>query len=111
MLTEYELTTLQANLHLLKPDELTEVLSALEELERRKRAQLCHDDLIEFCKHMDPNYKVGKHHRRLADLLMKMERGEEDRIGVSVPPRHGKSQLVSIYFPAWYLGRNPIRRC
>ena len=85
-------------------------LEKLEEMERRKRVQACHDDLIEFCKANDPNYKVGKHHRRLADLLMKMEKGEEDRCGVSVPPRHGKSQLVSIYFPAWYLGRNPSKK-
>lgn len=26
---------------------------------------------------------------------------------VFVPPRHGKSELCSIGFPAWYLGRNP----
>ena len=26
------------------------------------------------------------------------------------PPRHGKSQLVSIFFPAWYLGRNPDKK-
>jgi len=110
MLTEYELNALHANLHLLKEDELTEVLAALEELERRRAAQLCHDDLIEFCKAMDPNFKVGRHTRRLGDLLMKMERGEEDRIGVSMPPRHGKSQMVSIYFPAWYLGRNPDKK-
>ena len=110
MLTEYELTALHANLHLLKADELTEVLAALEELERRKLAQTRHDDLIEFCKAMDPNFKVGRHTRRLGDLLMKMERGEEDRIGVSMPPRHGKSQMVSIYFPAWYLGRNPDKK-
>lgn len=25
-------------------------------------------------------------------------------------PRHGKSELVSVRFPAWYLGRNPDRR-
>ena len=110
MLTEYELTALHANLHLLKADELTEVLAALEELERRRLAQTRHDDLIEFCKAMDPNFKVGRHTRRLGDLLMKMERGEEDRIGVSMPPRHGKSQMVSIYFPAWYLGRNPDKK-
>jgi predicted phage terminase large subunit-like protein len=110
MLTEYELTALHANLHLLKADELTEVLAALEELERRKLAQSRHDDLIEFCKAMDPNFKVGRHTRRLGDLLMKMERDEEDRIGVSMPPRHGKSQMVSIYFPAWYLGRNPDKK-
>ena len=107
MLQSSEIEFLQANLDKLSETELAEVLLSLEELEARQQAQRCQDDLIEFCKAMDPNYKVGKHHRRLADLLMAMERGEEDRIGVSVPPRHGKSQLVSIFFPAWYLGRNP----
>jgi len=110
MLQSAEIEFLQANLDKFNPDELAEVLTSLEELERREYTQRCHDDLIEFCKHMDPKYKVGKHHRRLADLLMAMERGEEDRIGVSVPPRHGKSQLVSIFFPAWYLGRNPNKQ-
>jgi predicted phage terminase large subunit-like protein len=92
------------------PEEQREIEQLADVLEQRKLAQTCRDDLIEFCKHMDPNYKVGRHHRRLADLLMKMERGEEDRIGVSVPPRHGKSQMVSIFFPAWYLGRNPDKK-
>jgi hypothetical protein len=27
-----------------------------------------------------------------------------------MPPRHGKSQLISIYFPAWFLGRNPDKK-
>lgn len=27
-----------------------------------------------------------------------------------MPPRHGKSELASIRFPAWYLGRNPDKR-
>jgi predicted phage terminase large subunit-like protein len=56
---------------------------------------------------MQKDYKVGAHHKRLADLLEDIERGYRDRICVSVPPRHGKSQLVSIYYAAWYLGRNP----
>ena len=29
---------------------------------------------------------------------------------VTLPPRHGKSQLISQYFPAWYLGTFPDRR-
>ena len=107
MLTEAELESIQANIGNMDEQELLEVLSALEELEARKIAKARQDDLIEFCKHMDPSYKVGKHHRRLANLLMAMERGDEDRIGVSVPPRHGKSMLVSTFFPAWYLGKNP----
>lgn len=40
---------------------------------------------------------------------MQVERGEIDRLMLMVPPRHGKSQLASIHFPAWYLGRDPHR--
>lgn len=32
------------------------------------------------------------------------------RIILCVPPRHGKSELVSKFFPAWYLGVYPNRR-
>jgi predicted phage terminase large subunit-like protein len=29
---------------------------------------------------------------------------------VNIPPRHGKSQLVSIYFPAWFIGKYPNKK-
>lgn len=29
---------------------------------------------------------------------------------IEAPPRHGKSELISRYLPAWYLGRYPDRR-
>ena len=29
---------------------------------------------------------------------------------IEAPPRHGKSELISRYLPAWYLGRYPNRR-
>lgn len=32
------------------------------------------------------------------------------RLVVEMPPRHGKSELVSRYFPAWYLGKHPEHR-
>lgn len=32
---------------------------------------------------------------------------KKTRIILSIPPRHGKSQLASIYFPAWSLGLYP----
>jgi len=41
---------------------------------------------------------------------MDIEKGDKDRICVNIPPRHGKSQLVSIMFPAWFLGRNPNKK-
>ena len=39
-----------------------------------------------------------------------MERGEIDRLMLLVPPRHGKSELASKRFPAFYLGRHPHRQ-
>jgi predicted phage terminase large subunit-like protein len=109
-LSEAELRYLYNNLHTLTPQEQEEILRIAEELERRRTAQKCRDDLIEFCKAIQPDYKVGKHHRKLANMLMAMAEGKKDRICVNIPPRHGKSQLVSIYFPAWYLGKFPDRK-
>jgi len=90
--------------------EVTEIEKMVDELDNRQKNQVAYDDLIEFCKRMMPDFIVGKHHRILADMLMDIERGTKDRACVNIPPRHGKSQLVSIFFPAWYLGRNPDKK-
>jgi len=121
--TAAELDLLLQNLNSYTPEEQEEILKIVEELEARQRAEAAYNDLIEFCKQMQADYKVGKHHRILADMLMDIERGKEysddgedlpdtgkDRICVNMPPRHGKSQLISIYFPAWFLGRNPDKK-
>jgi hypothetical protein len=109
-LTEEEINELVENIDMFEPHEQSEILDIAAALADRKRASACVDDLIEFCKHMQPDYKVGKHHRILADLLMKIAKGEKDRICVNIPPRHGKSQLVSIYFPAWFIGKYPNKK-
>lgn len=47
------------------------------------------------------------------DLVAAAERQPSDRpriLLVAVPPRHGKSTLISVYTPAWYLGLFPERR-
>lgn len=108
--SEEELRALADNLHLLDPDEAEEVERLLEELESRTRREAAKEDLIAFCRYMDPNYKVGAHHRVLADKLMALESGAKDRATVNMPPRHGKSELVSKYFPAWFIGRNPTQK-
>lgn len=42
--------------------------------------------------------------------LMGVATGEITRLLVTMPPRHGKSEFISKYFPAWYLGTFPDRR-
>jgi hypothetical protein len=101
-LTDSELQFLAQNLDKFDDVEAEELNLVVDEVTNRKIARACRVDLIEFCKRMQPDYKVGKHHRILADELMAITRGEKDRVCVNIPPRHGKSQLVSIYFPAWF---------
>jgi len=105
-----EIEALLNNLDDLSPEELAEIDQMVDELASRKANQTAYDDLLGFCKKMDPNYIVGRHHRILSNMLMAIERGDKDRICVNMPPRHGKSQLVSIFYPAWFLGRNPDKK-
>jgi predicted phage terminase large subunit-like protein len=108
--TESDIQVMLDNLDKYTPQELSDINTIVDELSTRNYNQRAYDDLIAFCQHMQSDYKVGKHHRILADMLMDIEQGNKDRICVNIPPRHGKSQLVSIMFPAWYLGRNPGKK-
>lgn len=56
-----------------------------------------------------PAYQTSPHHARIAEALEAVERGELPRLMIDIPPRHGKSELVSVRFPAWYIGRHPDR--
>jgi predicted phage terminase large subunit-like protein len=108
--TKDDLQEMLANIDELQDEEIAEIEEMFHVLQTREQNKLAYDDLIAFCKKMQPDYLVGKHHRILADMLMGIEYGDKDRICVNIPPRHGKSQLVSIMFPAWFLGRNPDKK-
>jgi len=77
---------------------------------RELRLRLCREDLIEFCKRVDPKaveqYRAA-HLRQIADKLEAVERGEIKRLFITTPPKHWKSSLVSEKFPAWYLSQHP----
>jgi predicted phage terminase large subunit-like protein len=45
-------------------------------------------------------------HRELLDVIG----GRTKRLLVQMPPRHGKSEFISVYFPAWWLGSQPDSR-
>ena len=80
---------------------------AAEELLKRKEA---HDRLIPFVEYTLPAYEAGNHHRYIAEKLEAVAQGELKRLIIQAPPRHGKSQLGTIHFPAWYLGHNPAQQ-
>ena len=87
-------------------------------LQRRQKAAAAHDDLLEFAEFMMPDtdapddvtkssYITALHHRAIAAALEQVEAGKIKRLIINVPPRHGKSQLSSRLFPAWFMGRHP----
>ncbi len=69
------------------------------------------NNLIDFSIATDPGYQDTWFHETLAAILQsaikKVEKGEDVRIILECPPRHGKSEIATKKFPAWALGHHP----
>jgi hypothetical protein len=67
--------------------------------------------LIDFSIATDAQYQDTWFHETMAiifqSVLKKVENGEDARVILTVPPRHGKSELATMKFPAWMLGKHP----
>ena len=53
------------------------------------------------------DFATNWHFRVMAAKLAAVREGKIRRLVVNVPPRHLKSHLASVSFPAWCLGHNP----
>lgn len=69
-----------------------------------------YQNLLNFTLSTMPNYVIGRHHAILANKLRRVVEGKCKRLMIFMPPRHGKSEIASVRFPAWALGRNPNLR-
>lgn len=65
------------------------------------------DDLVAFGRFIQQDFEAPWHIQVIADALMKVERREIKGLLLNVPPRHGKTNLASILFASWYVGRHP----
>lgn len=81
------------------------------ELTREELRQLARVHPVAWAMYAsEGKWKRAKHLMWLADQLMRLSRGEIHRLAVSMPPRHGKSEFISKYFPTWWLGAFPQHR-
>src|SRR5690348_18514943 len=55
-------------------------------------------------------WRTPLHLRAINLKLRKVGAGRLDRFAAFMPPRHGKSLLMSQFFPAWFLLLYPHRR-
>jgi predicted phage terminase large subunit-like protein len=72
-----------------------------------KLRSVARSSLTQYTSFTLPRYDVTWFHQQIADLLEQVVWGGVRRLMVFAPPRHGKSELVSIRFPAFYLGHQP----
>ena len=83
-------------------------------LEAVKRTR-CERSLYEFVQQswyvletdpFDPTWHV----QYLCELLEQVAQGKRLRLIVNMPPRYGKSLIISVFFPVWLWLREPSRR-
>ena len=63
--------------------------------------------LANFATYTDSRYQMNWHHATLCEYLDRLVAKETRRLMVFMPPRHGKSELVSRKLPAFIFGKNP----
>jgi predicted phage terminase large subunit-like protein len=94
-----------------------EVLATAKRLLQLKRA---HDELLQFAQAVNPHpdhpddaeksrFIIKPHHVLIAEALQEVESGECLRLAISMPPQHGKSELISRLLIAWMTGRKPYK--
>ena len=87
----------------------TEKLAFEKEMQKKK----VRDRYVYYLKYVYPDFIITPFHALLANICQsvveKVEHGQTVRLCISVPPRHGKSMVVTKTLPSWYVGRNPGR--
>lgn len=72
---------------------------------------LARRSLLFFTRKTHPSYTPGWVHedicKRLERFSQQVREKKRPRLMLLMPPRHGKSELASIRFPAWHLGHAP----
>jgi predicted phage terminase large subunit-like protein len=91
-----------------KQEDLSAQVKAEQELAKRI---LSRKRLLPFVERFNPDYQAGWVHKDICQRLEKFSEQvankESPRLMLFMPPRHGKSTLASVAFPAWHLGRHP----
>ena len=101
--------------------EIAEMERQLLAATRLLRVKQAKQSLIDFTRMTMPDpedpenpdrsrYEPVRHHETICAALEEVEKGTYQRLIISMPPRHGKSELASRRFPAWFLGKDPYRQ-
>jgi predicted phage terminase large subunit-like protein len=109
-ITADQIKTLLNKLHLLTPEQQMELLDLLRLHEKIENVNRQKSDFVSFVKSVWPAFIEGPHHTIIGDAFNRIANGTLKRLIIAIAPRHGKSELGSIHFPAWLMGKFPDRK-
>lgn len=72
-----------------------------------KRRTAARANLLDFIRYVTPTWKPNWHHVLLCQKIQEWADTPGARLIVSMPPQHGKSEIISRHLPAWLLGCDP----
>jgi len=87
-----------------------ELIAATDELERLSIFESPSLFAQIISHHEAEKWLPYRHLMKLNECLVDIAEGRITRLIVTMPPRHGKSEMCSKYFPAWYLNKYPEKR-
>lgn len=85
-------------------------------LKNEIRKKKIRDNYLTYLKYIyGDTYIITKFHKALASVgqsvVERIEKGEQVRVLLSVPPQFGKSMTITEALPSWFIGRNPDLSC
>lgn len=119
-----EMTVAQKAAATRRENQIRAEIARLEALEAQTRRlfniRQAKDKLIPFAKVTMPDlnrpndpdgtrYHPSRHHEALAAAFEQVEKGEWLNLIITMPPRHGKTELTTKRGVAWFVGRDPTR--
>jgi predicted phage terminase large subunit-like protein len=72
-----------------------------------RRAASARESLLHFATYTYPQYLAEPAHALISRCLERVMNGEIARLMIFAPPQHGKTELVSVRFPAFWLAHRP----
>lgn len=95
-------------------EEMQVLISRIAQISRKYRIQngigIAADPVLQ-AQEIDRTYRTRPHLEYLSERITKavrdVERGQNRQLVVSMPPRSGKSTMLSLYTPLWLLRRHP----
>lgn len=82
-------------------------LEVAQQVDQTTTRELARRMLSEFTMYTMPAYSMQPFHQLICSTLDMVRAGDLKRLMLSMPPRHGKSELVSVRLPLLALGERP----